>query len=154
MTLHSSLHLPQPFIVKWNLCQNTIDKYHHESPSWHSQCQSIQKLLSDDTHVIYYQKKQSNMMSSVPCESTQKMLPNDTHIIYYQKRQWNMMPSFPWESTQKMLSDDTHIICVTRNCNICHSLSQMHFYTTHAPTAGLEYIYSIYIPQTYVNIHK
>ena len=40
-------------------------------------------------------KKVSDMMPSVPCESTDKMHPNDTHIIYYQKRQWDMMPSFP-----------------------------------------------------------
>ena len=53
-----------------------------------------------------------------------------------------------------MLSDDTHIICVTCNCNICHSLSQMHFDTTQAPTAVPEYAYSMYIPQTDVNIHK
>ena len=28
------------------------------------------------------------MMPSLPCKSTQKMLPDDTHIAYYQKRQW------------------------------------------------------------------
>ena len=27
------------------------------------------------------------MIPSLPCESTQKMLSNDTHIIYYHKRQ-------------------------------------------------------------------
>ena len=50
-------------------------------------------MLSDDTHIIYYQKRQSqsDMMPSVPCESTQKIHPNDTHIIYYQNRQWDMM---------------------------------------------------------------
>ena len=31
-------------------------------------------------------KRQSGMMASVPCESTQKMLSDDIHIICYQKR--------------------------------------------------------------------
>jgi hypothetical protein len=40
-----------------------------------------------------YQKRQWGMMASFPCESTQKMLQKDTHIIYFQKRQLLMMPS-------------------------------------------------------------
>jgi hypothetical protein len=54
-------------------------------------------------------------LSQAPCESTQKMLSHDTHIAYYQKRQLAMMSSHtlpshaPCESIQKMLSHDTQI---------------------------------------------
>ena len=33
------------------------------------------------------------MMTSLPSDSTQKTLSNDTHIIYFQKRQLLIMPS-------------------------------------------------------------
>ena len=36
---------------------------------------------------IYHKKKQLLMMPYIPCESTQNLLSNDTHIIYFQKRQ-------------------------------------------------------------------
>ena len=55
-----------------------------------------------------------DMMASLPCESTPKILPDDTHMIYYQKRQWDMVASLPCESTQKMLSNDTHIVLLPK----------------------------------------
>ena len=40
------------------------------------------KMLSDDTHIAYDQKRQWDMM---PSESTQKMLPDDTYIVLLPK---------------------------------------------------------------------
>ena len=44
-------------------------------------------MLLNDTHIVYYQNRQWDMMPSIPCESTQKM---PRLLYYYQKRQLNM----------------------------------------------------------------
>jgi hypothetical protein len=52
----------------------------------------VGKILSNDAHIIYYQKRQcADMykqlvtgMNAPVCG--EKMLTNDAHIIYYQKR--------------------------------------------------------------------
>ena len=53
----------------------------------------LKKTLPDYTHIVLLPKKVRGMMALLPCESTQKILANDTHIIYFQKRQLMMMPS-------------------------------------------------------------
>ena len=54
--------------------------WHH-----HSHVKVLKKCFLMTSLSYYYQKRQWSMMPSLPCESTQKMLSNDPHIIYYQK---------------------------------------------------------------------
>ena len=63
-------------------------------------------------------KRQWDMMTSLPSDSTQKTLSNDTHIIYFQKWQLLIMPSDAsvigamwkyWESTFKMMIPISYI---------------------------------------------
>jgi hypothetical protein len=53
---------------------------------------------------------QSSSPHQLSVKVLKKMLSDNTHIAYYQRGQWNMIPSLPCESPQKTLSDDTHIV--------------------------------------------
>jgi hypothetical protein len=78
--------------------------------------ESTKNLLSDDTPIAFYPKRQWDMMPSLPCESTQKLLSDDTHIVLLPKKAMGhksmmpSLPSLPCESTQNLLSNDNHII--------------------------------------------
>ena len=54
------------------------------------------------------------MMPSLPCESTQKMLSNDIHIIYYQKGHFHMTHAPVTHASIEMYSkndaNDVHIV--------------------------------------------
>ena len=102
VTLHPSLiHLPQPFIVcslqtmrYFGKCFLKIPaKKGNEASCHHHHPKVLRKKLSNDTHVIYFPKRQWDMMPSLPSESTQNLLLNDTHISCFQKRQLLMMPT-------------------------------------------------------------
>ena len=102
VTLHPSLiHLPQPFIVcslqtmrYFGKCFLKIPaKKGNEASCHHHHPKVLRKKLSNDTHVIYFPKRQWDMMPSLPSESTQNLLLNDTHISCLHKRQLLMMPT-------------------------------------------------------------
>ena len=65
----------------------------NEASCHHHHPKVLRKKLSNDTHVIYFPKRQWDMMPSLPSESTQNLLLNDTHISCFQKRQLLMMPT-------------------------------------------------------------